>query len=334
MEENSDRPVLIVDGMNAFVRAYCAYPTMSSHGYQMGGCAGFLKSLSRIVYETQPSAVYICWEGGGSARRRSLLPGYKLNRAPGKLNRFYGDDIPDSEENRKHQLIALLDLLKSAPVCQLYASDCEGDDLIAYLACGPLRNQHKIIVSSDKDLYQLLDDKTKIYSLHKKTFVTCQNVFEDFRVQSKHFAIAKALCGDPGDNVPGVKGVGFKTVSKLFPFLGLEEDVILQDVLDYANSHLDESRYYKKIVDSTPDIRRNWRLVYLDGSMVPANQQMQTNERIQNYVPHINKINFVKSLVKEGITNGFDVEGFFYAFNSIAGLKFMTGTVTLEDKHE
>lgn len=319
------RPVLIVDAMNLFVRSYCAYPTMSTHGYQMGGCVGFMKTLSRIVFETQPTAVYVCWEGGGSSRRRSLLSEYKLNRAPGKLNRFYEDDIPDTEENRKHQVLALLEMLKCAPICQLYASDCEGDDLVAYLCCGPMKNDQKIIVSSDKDLYQLLNDKTKIYSLHKKTFVTQQNVLEEYRVHAKHFAIAKALCGDPGDNVPGVKGVGFKTVSKLFPFLGLEEDILLQDVLNYANAHIEESLFYKRIVDNSNEIKRNWRLVFLDGSMVPYNQQAQNYQRIENFVPKMNKVKLIKSLVKEGIISGFNVEDFCYAFNGIKGLQMVTG---------
>lgn len=323
MAENK-RPVLIVDAMNAFVRAYCAYPTMSSHGYQMGGCMGFLKTLGRIVFETQPSAVYIAWEGGGSSRRRSLLSSYKLNRAPGKLNRFYEDDIPDTEENRKHQLLSLLAMLKCAPVCQLYASDCEGDDLVAYLCCGPMRNIDKIIVSSDKDLYQLLDDKTRLYSLHKKMFILPQTVMEEFRVQSKHFALAKALCGDPGDNIPGIKGVGFKTVSKLFPFLGLEEDVLLQDVLSYAASHVEESRYYQRIVDCAEDVKRNWRLVYLDGNMVPANQQALNQERIRDFVPKANKVKLLKCLIKEGIGD-FDIEDFFYAFNGIEGMQITTG---------
>lgn len=289
---------------------------MSTHGYQMGGCIGFLKSLKRIVTEIQPKAVYVCWEGGGSTRRRKLLSEYKLNRAPGKLNRFYEDDIPDSEENRKHQVLALVGMLKCVPVCQLYASDCEGDDLIAYLTCGPLRGTNKIIVSSDKDLYQLLDDNTKLYSLHKKSIITKETVLEEFRVQAKHFALAKALCGDPGDNVPGVKGVGFKTVSRIFPFLGLDDDVLLQDVLDYAHTHEDESRLYERIVKCQEDVKRNWRLVYLDGSMVPAHQQQLNSERVKNFVPQQDRVKMIKLLAKEGI-NDFDSADFFYAFRCL-----------------
>ena len=318
------RPVLIVDAMNLFVRSYCAYPTMSSHGYQMGGCIGFLKTLKRLAFEIQPSAIYVCWEGGGSSRRRSLLPDYKLKSAPGKLNRFYEDDIPDSEENRKHQVEVLLHMTRCAPICQLYASDCEGDDLVAYLCRGPMRNVEKVIVSSDKDLYQLLDAKTKQYSLQKKTFVTMETVMEEFRVQAKHFALAKALCGDGGDNVPGIKGVGFRTVAKLFPFLGLDEDVLLQDVLDYAHTHQDESRIYKRIVDCQADVKRNWKLVYLDGSMVPALQQTAVEHRIKEFVPRSDRVKLVKLLVREGI-NDFDTEDFFYAFHCIVNMQVTTG---------
>lgn len=309
--------------MNLFVRSYCAYPTMSAHGYQMGGCIGFLKTLRRIVFEVQPIAVYVCWEGGGSSRRRGLLPEYKLNRAPGKLNRFYEDDIPDSEENRKHQVESLLHMTRSAPICQLYTPDCEGDDLVAYLCCGPIRNEEKVIVSSDKDLYQLLDNRTKMYSLHKKTYVTQETVMEEFRVQAKHFALAKALCGDPGDNVPGVKGVGFKTVSRLFPFLGTEEDVLLQDVLSYAHAHVDESRFYKRIIEHETEIRRNWKLVYLDGSMISASQRMMIDKRIKDFVPHADRVKMIKFLAKEGI-NDFDTEDFFYAFRCVNGLQMTT----------
>lgn len=312
----SDRPVIIVDAMNLFVRSYCAYPTMSAHGYQMGGCVGFLKTLQRIVNEVMPSAVYVCWEGGGSSKRRALLKEYKLNRAPGRLNRFYEDDIPDTEENRKHQVEALLHMTRCAPVCQLYTPDCEGDDLVAYLCCGPLRSHDKVLVSSDKDLYQLLDVRTRLYNLQKKTFVTEETVMEEFRVQAKHFALAKALCGDPGDNVPGVKGVGFRTVARLFPFLGQQDDVLLQDVINYAHAHVDESRIYRRILDEEAAIRRNWRLVYLDGSMISAHQRLAIDQRINEFEPKADRVKMVKALVKEGV-NDFDTESFFFTFRCI-----------------
>ncbi len=324
MDEKLQRPVLIVDALNLFVRSYSAYPTMSSGGYQMGGCIGFLKTLRRIVMEQQPSAIYIAWEGGGSQRRRSIYPEYKMNRKPSKLNRFYEDDIPDSQDNEKYQIVELLSMLKCVPACQIYVSDCEGDDVVAYLCRGPMRNVPKVIASSDKDLYQLLDANTTIYSLHKKTYVTQPDVLIEFRVRAQNFAVAKALCGDPGDNVPGIKGLGFKTVAKLYPFLGTEQEILLQDVIDYAAAHAEDSIVHKRVVDQQDDLRRNWKLVFLDGSMLSATQVASVDHLLGTFHPRIDKMGLVKRLGKEGIGD-FDVEGFFYAFNCIDGLEYKTG---------
>jgi len=319
---SDQRLVLIVDCMNLYMRSWAAFPQMSSHGYQMGGCIGFLKTLRKLVNEQQPRAVYLAWEGGGSTRRRSIFKEYKLNRKPEKLNRFYGDDIPDTEENKKHQIIALLAMLKCVPVCQVYVQDCEGDDVVAYLCCGPMKDVPKIVASSDKDLYQLLDDKTKIYSLHKKTYIQPADVLVEFRVNVKNFAIAKSLCGDPSDNIPGIKGLGFKTVSQKFPFLGTEQDILLQDVYDYAAAHSEDSIIYKRIVDEWDTVKRNWKLVFLDGGMLSASQGELVDHVISTSVPRVNKMGLVKQLVKEGIGD-FDVADFFHVFNCIEGIQYV-----------
>ena len=289
---------------------------MNKDGEPVGGCIGFLKSMQRITREIQPLAIYIAWEGGGSLRRRQLYSQYKLGRKAGKLNRFYEDDIPDSEENKKHQLITLLKMLKFAPVCQLYVSDCEGDDVIAHLCCGVFRNQNKIIVSSDKDMYQLLNDKTNLYSLHKKKIITSSDIFEEYRIKTHNFAIAKALCGDQGDNVPGIKGIGFKTAALKFPFLGNESEIILQEIIDFCQSHISESIIYQRVLEYQDDLKRNWKLVHLDGSMLSNDQISKVQYVIDTFNPKINKIGFIKALLEEGVDE-FDVESFFYSFNCI-----------------
>ena len=312
------RPVLLIDGMNLFVRSWAAFPQMSSNGYQMGGCIGFLKTLQRLVRELQPSGVCIAWEGGGSQRRRKLFSDYKMNRRPEKLNRFYGDDIPDTEKNKQHQLIVLLNMLKSVPVCQVYVPNCEGDDIIAYLCKGPFRNNDKIIVSSDKDMLQLLDDKTRIYSTHKKKIVNKEHVLAEYKIHVNNFAIAKSLCGDTSDNVPGVKGLGYKTVSCKFPFLAKEDSVLLQDVLNYAASRSSESVIYKRVHNESEVVKRNWQLVYLDGSMLSGDQVSKIKNVIDTFEPTANRIELIRALVKEGI-NDFDIDRFFYDLNCIKG---------------
>jgi len=317
----SERPVLLIDSLNAFCRTYAAFPTMSAHGYQMGGTIGYLKTLKRLMYEVMPSAIYIAWEGGGSARRRKLFSEYKLNRRAQKLNRFYEDDIPDSDENKQHQIVALLNMLKNVPVCQLYAADCEGDDLVAYLSCNTFKDANKVIVSSDKDLYQLLDERTKQYSLHRKTFVTSQTVLDEYRIASHNFAVAKALCGDRGDNVPGIKGLGFKRVAKHFPQLGTEETILIQDIFDYSHAHMSESMIFKRVLENEDAVKRNWKLVFLNGNMLPASQKSRIDNTISTFKPKANKIGLMKQLMKEGISD-FNIEEFFFAFNCVDGLNY------------
>jgi 5'-3' exonuclease len=292
---------------------------MSSHGYQMGGCIGFMKTLGRILMEIQPKSVYIAWEGGGSQRRRKLFPEYKMGRKAQKLNRFYGDDIPESEENKKHQLISLLSMLNFVPACQVYVSNCEGDDVVAFLCKGPFREENKIIVSSDKDMYQLLDDKTKIYSLHKKIIVTAEDIFEEFRIKTHNFALAKALCGDIGDNVPGIKGIGFKTAASKFPMLGNDAEILLQEVIDFCQTHSNESTIYRRVLEHEHEFRRNWRLVHLDGSMLSADQISRVQHVVDTFSPRVDRIGLIKALVKEGV-NDFDTETFFYALRCVDGL--------------
>lgn len=311
-----DHPIVICDSMNLFVRSYSACPDMSPNGYQIGGTLGFLRSVRRICTEIQPSELYLVWEGGGSSRRRALFSEYKENRRPEKLNRFYQDDIPDSDDNRQHQLVTLIKLVKNLPVKQLYVPDCEGDDVVAYLCRGPFRGQDKIIASSDKDMYQLIDDTTQVYSFHKKIRILPEDILEEFRISARNFALAKAVCGDPSDNIPGVEGIGFKTLSKKFPILGTDNDINIQDLMDYASSHAKESIIYRRVLENRDLIHRNWKLVYLDTSSLSPDQANRIDTQLGTSPPSGNKFGLIKGLVAEGIGD-FDTEGLFYSLGCL-----------------
>lgn len=306
------RPILVVDSMNLFIRAYSACPDMSSQGHQVGGTVGFLRTLKKLFNEIQPSEAFLVWEGGGSRRRKSLFSEYKENRRPEKLNRFYEDDIPDSEENRQHQLVTLIGLLKHMPLRQLYVSDCEGDDVIAYLSRGPLKGQEKIIASSDKDMYQLLDDFTNVYSFHKKRVIRPLDVEEEFRITPSNFALAKSLCGDPSDNIPGIQGVGFRTLVKRFPFLGTENDITLQHLKDYCHTHLSESVIYGRVLENWDTVIRNWKLIYLDVGCLSHEQIKRIETQLGTTPPPGDRMAMIRGLLKEGVGD-FDVESLFYS---------------------
>lgn len=286
---------------------------MSSHGYQVGGIVGFLKTLHKVINDTHPKAIYVAWESGGSSRRRSLFSEYKANRKPEKLNRFYEDDIPDTEENKSQQIRTLAKLLKLLPVCQVYVPNCEGDDVIAFLAKRKFAAAKKLIVSSDKDFYQLLDDSIEIYNLHKKIIIKKEDVIKEYKITPQNFALAKAFCGDVSDNIPGIDGVGFKTLVKRIPLFGSERDVLIDEVIDYCIVNQKKSGVYSKVLESIDLIKRNWQLVYLDSTMISASQISKIEFIVDNYKPSANKVEFMKLLIEEGITT-FDVESLFYAF--------------------
>lgn len=315
------RPVLLIDALNLYMRAYYAYPQMSvTHGQQMGGCVGFLKTLSRICRETSPSFVVVAWEGGGSSRRRNLYADYKKGRRADQPNRHDADrELPESDDNRVYQITVLTKLLKCVPVCQVYAPDCEGDDVIAYLAQGRYADRAKVIVSSDKDLYQLVDARTTVYSLHRKTYVTPDVMFDEYRVSPQNFGLAKALCGDPSDNIDGVKGIGFKTLARRFPFLGSDQHtILLSDFMDYCAAHADEAAVYRNVLSERALVERNWKLVHLGAMTLTAAQAGRVDHAIDTFHSSVNRMGFIRHLIAEGVVD-FPVDDFIYAFASVEG---------------
>jgi DNA polymerase-1 len=312
-DEQDVQPILLIDAMNLFIRSFAAFPSMSKHGHQIGGCVGFLKTMKKVVGEVFPKRIYVCWEGGGSSRRRGLFKDYKAQRKPEKLNRFYEDDIPETDENRSMQIAALAKLLRHLPVCQIYVSDCEADDVIAHLCKRVFPNEKKVIMSSDKDLFQLLDENTRVYSLHKKTYYTAENIKEEFSIHMKNFALAKAICGDASDNIPGVDGVGFKTLAKRIPLFAAENELLIEDVINYSLAHQKEAKALKAISESEELIRRNWKLVHLGDHALAPIQIDRIDYLVGTFKLQPNKIEFIRRLIVEGI-QGFEVDTFYSAF--------------------
>ena len=182
--------ILLIDGLNTFMRHFCANPSMNENGIHMGGLAGFLKGLRLLIDNIKPNKVIICWEGGGSSRRRAIYPDYKNKRKPTKLNRFYDDEIPNTIENRNFQINALVKILRAAGIHQIYVSDCEADDIIGYLSKYRFKEEKIIIVSSDKDYYQLLNERILQWSPGQKNYVTSEKIIKKFFIPPHNFCLA------------------------------------------------------------------------------------------------------------------------------------------------
>jgi len=300
--------------MNLFLRVYAANPSISQHGHHVGGVVGFLKSMRNIIDRFSPRKIFVVWEGGGSSRRRAIYPDYKKGKKPARMNRFYEQDIPDTQRNRNKQIAALISMMKNLPICQVYVGDCEGDDVIGYLCKYKLRNESKVIISSDQDYYQLLNDKTRIFRLGRKEIVSYEDILGLVGVSSNNYCIAKAAVGDSSDNISGIKGAGYKTMAKRFSFLADDEEADIKKIFEYASAHAEgKIKIYREIANNFELLERNWRLIYLDSRNLAANQVNQIEHIVDTFEPKRNKIGMMRDLIAEGIQN-FDVESLFLSF--------------------
>jgi DNA polymerase-1 len=310
-KSNSNFPqgaILLIDGYNIFARNYLVNPSLSSNGEPIGGFTGFLRSLGVVSEMFTASRIIIAWEGGKSARRRALHPGYKAGRKPLRLNRseLYEKDL-DSPENFGWQVVQTVASLEMTPIEQLYADDCEADDVIGWLCRHRLKNETRpiVICSSDQDMLQLLRDNVYMYSHTGAQLYTKESVLEKYGVSSENFATARAFIGDSSDRIDGVKGVGFKTLAKEFPKLLEEEFIGVEDILTECNELVAGSKKPKKILEAiqtNPDIPRlNWKLMYLDMSNLSAEHVKQLDYRYDNPVTSRNKIKFQMGIIKLGV---------------------------------
>jgi len=306
-----ERPVLIIDGLNVFIRHYIANPTMSDEGQHVGGIVGFLKNLQLLSDKLKPSSIYVVWEGGGSARRRAIYPDYKKGRRPKKLNRFYSD-IPDSSKNKNSQLSLLIEILKKVPVCQLYIGDCEADDIIGYVTRNIFKDDEIVIISSDQDLYQLINDKVIQWSPGQKKFIYEQTVIDKFGCHPVNFCTVKSFVGDHSDCIDGIKGVGFKALSKRFPEVLGPSHVSVNDIIMSSQklSQKSKLKIFKSVALGKSVALRNWDLMYLDTTNLAATQSIKISGILEQFEPVRDKISIMRILIREGIKS-FDVDRFF-----------------------
>ena len=300
--------ILLVDGLNMFYRAFCANPALSTKGHHVGGILGFFYSLQKGIKDVNPHRIFVIWDGrGGSKKRREIRSDYKDGRKPPKpitLNRTH--DIQLSEEEEKTSLYyqqgRTIELLNNLPFIQLCESGVEADDFISYL-CAKYSTKEscmKVIISNDKDFIQLTDDSTILYRPVTQEYVTYKSFLEAEGVHPANMALARAIEGDMGDNLSGVKGVGRKTIIKVFPEFSSSE-FITTDKLFSLCEERKEIRACKLILEEKEIVQQNYDVMQLYAPLVPAVTAMKIDQQIADYIPDISLSSFYDSIEKEGI---------------------------------
>ena len=299
----SDKKILLIDGLNVFMQHWTVNPLQSATtGDVIGGSVGFLKTLSYLVYKIRPTDVIIAWEGKNSSKKRKrILPEYKYGRAPARPNRFYEESTDDALENKKVQITMLLKYLDALPVRSVFVDGCEGDDIIGYLSSQHFKEDKKVIVSNDKDFYQLLDGKTIIYRTVKKEYVTKKYVISKFGILPENFAVARSLKGDTSDKITGIKGIGYKNIVKYFPDLGTK-NVTIDDMVLEAQGYKKKGKLLERFLEGIDKVRTNYRVIRLDNSLISLNQIKKIEYSLNKSVKY-DKIRLLRMFAEDGVSS-------------------------------
>tara|TARA_R100000664_G_C2743653_1_gene131800 strand:+ start:384 stop:1337 length:954 start_codon:yes stop_codon:yes gene_type:complete len=297
--------VLIIDALNMFIRNYVVNPTLDRHGNPIGGCAGFLKSLQKVCKKFEPQEIIVVWDGHeGSQRKRSINKDYKEGRKPIRFNRRLINLEPEEQEkNKAYQLIRLMEYLNELPVIQITIDYIEADDIIAYASRHPLYGRwNKVIVSSDKDFFQLCDDYTSIYRPIQNKVVTKQTILEEFKIHPNNFALARAIAGDKSDNLEGVPGVGLKTIAKRFPFMVQSEEHDCEKIITNCAMQGKKLKLHENIIKSADIIKNNYKIMQLYSPNIRPVNRIFVDNAIMHFEPEFSRLNFTKMLFADDLS--------------------------------
>ncbi|MBV0890985.1 DNA polymerase I [Paracoccus sp. Z118] len=245
----------LIDGSAFIFRAYHALPplTRKSDGLPIGAVAGFCNMLWKYLQEARgdeaPTHAAVIFDHSARTFRNDIFGDYKGNR-------------PELPEDLKPQFPLTREATRAFNLSCIEIEGFEADDIIASLAC-QARNAggRATIISSDKDLMQLVGDGVEMLDPIKNKAIGRDEVFEKFGVPPERVVDVQALAGDPTDNVPGAPGIGIKTAAQL-----IQEYGDLETLLASAEQ-VKQPKRRQTLIDHAEQIRISKQLVQLDCDM-------------------------------------------------------------------
>ena len=293
---------MIVDALNAYFRAFIVNPSLSTHGQPIGGPKGFLGILQKLCRDIKPDTVMIVWDGpGGSRRRREQNKNYKEGRKPIRVNRQTDLTEEQQRANMAWQQLRLIEYLNELPVVQLRFDEVEADDVIAYATqLDHFKGWQKVIVSSDKDFLQLCDDETVLFRPIQKKVHNKMNIVEDFNIHPRNFAMARAIAGDPSDNLRGVPRAGLKSISKNLKFLKEDKDVTLQEIFDFCLGSDSKAKFFTNVLAHRDVIIENYKLMQLYAPTLSLQCRDKVHYTLDNFEYDYNKTEVIRMMNQDG----------------------------------
>lgn len=286
----------IVDGSAYIYRAYHAIaPLTNSKGLPTNAVFGFVNMLRRLLKDKKPSFVCVAFDSRGPVFRHDMYPEYKANR-------------PAMPEDLVPQIAYIKSVVKGFNISLLEESEFEADDIIASLAVKMSEQGHNVvIVSGDKDLLQLVNDKVVMWDPMRDKLMDPVMVEEKYGISLHQLLDYFALIGDSSDNVPGVPGVGPKTAARLIGEYGSLAGI-------YENIEgMKKSKMKEKLIE-------NKDLAYLSKDLIRLREDVKVADSIDEF--HIRDIDaaaltevykeleFTSLLQEISISEGVSTDGF------------------------
>ena len=230
------KKIILVDGNNLMFRSYYATAytgnlMKNSKGFPTNALYGFVNMMNKIIDEEKPSLIAVAFDVGKNFRKNKYEE-YKAGRN-------------ETPEDLKKQMPIARKILDAMGIKHFELEPYEADDIIGTLAAmvDKSDNMKATIVSSDRDLLQLISDDVEVKLLKQKGFIRYnkESFYNDFLIKPINIIDLKALAGDSSDNIPGVKGVGEKTALSL-----LKEHKTLENI--YANIDKIKGKLQEKLI--------------------------------------------------------------------------------------
>ncbi len=241
------KKLTVIDTFGFFFRSFYALPPLkNSDGFPTGLLTGFANLILNLEKEHPTDYLLFALDSPGPSFRQKIDPNYKAQR-------------PEAPPELKAQLPVAIEWIEKMGLSKLSLENYEADDIIASVVkCAKEQGIMVRVVSHDKDLYQLIDDKRVVlYDPIKKEEIDESSCVRKYGIHPRQFIDYQALIGDSADNVPGVPGIGPKTAVKLLTQFG---------TLDGIYSHIDEvkpERIKNLLIKHKEDAYRSKKLVTL-----------------------------------------------------------------------
>lgn len=315
--------ILIIDGLNTFIRVFSAVPALNDDGEHIGGVTGFLRSVASVIRDYKPTRCIVVFDGkGGSARRKKVYSQYKANRAvKTQFNRYQEfANLEDESLSMKRQFGRIIEYLQILPVTTLAVDNVEADDIIAYIANEIYtEDEQKVtIVSTDRDFLQLVNHRINVWSPVKKILYNPVRLQEELGIPSTNYLMYRTFIGDKSDNIPGINGVALKTMLKHFPIMTEDRQISIDDIMDYANGQDKPTRIHETVLNSKETLELNYNLMQLKNVDIPGNAKMLAINTVNDPVTKTNVYEFKKMFMMDKMyTIIKDVDTWLTAFNTL-----------------